>query len=213
MAEQSNTQANESEDQTEKDGGAELIEIPTAELMLSKLNSIDLDVFDINQKMDELKGKWNWIFVLTMPISALLLATLTLLGLFFADSFVISFIVSAGIVFFIAKLIDGYEQQYRAMARRHIMQTIAEIEIEVGLIYHFKEFLPTKYRHLWQSVRKKNFIYVEQYKNAILLLQRKLEHEKFIQLWHLKYPMTDPEYVQEKLEEEAEEKKKKTTKK
>ncbi len=212
MAEQSNTQANESEDQTEKDGGAELIEIPTAELMLSKLNSIDLDVFDINQKMDELKGKWNWIFVLTMPISALLLATLTLLGLFFADSFVISFIVSAVIVFFIGKIIDGYEQQYRAMARRHIMQTIAEIEIEVGLIYHFKEFLPTKYRHLWQSVRKKNFIYVEQYKNAILLLQRKLEHEKFIQLWHLKYPMTDPEYVQEKLEE-TEEKKKKTTKK
>lgn len=213
MAEQSNTQANESEDQTEKDGRAEFIEIPTAELMLSKLNSIDLDVFDINQKMDELKGKWNWIFVLTMPISALLLATLTLLGLFFADNFVISFIVSAGIVFFIGKIIDGYEQQYRAMARRHIMQTIAEIEIEIGLIYHFKEFLPTKYRHLWQSIRKKNFIYVEQYKNAIHLLQLKLEQEKFIKLWHLKYPMTDPEYVQEKLEEEAEEKNKKTTKK
>ena len=209
MAEQSTSQLNESEDQIEKDSQANANDFPSAESMLARLNSVNIEAFDIQLKMDELKGKWNWIFVLTMPISALLLVSLTLLGLFFADSFVISFIISSGIVFSIAKVIDGYEQQYRSLARKHIMKTIAEIEDDIGLIHNFKEFLPKKYRHLWQCVRKKNFIYIEQYTTAIRLLQSKLEHEKFIKLWHFKYPMTDPEYVRDKLEEEADEKKRK----
>lgn len=185
--------------------------IPTAELMIDRLNAINLDHFDIHARMDVLKGKWNWVFILTMPISALLLVIFTLLGMFIADNFIIGFIFSAILVFAIAKIIDGYEQQYRKQARKHISNTVAEIETELGLLHHFKEFLPAKYRHLWQTTRKKNFSYIEQYKGAILLLQRRLEPDKFIKLWHLKYPMTDPEYVKEILEEEKAEKKRKET--
>jgi len=172
-------------------------QLHTAEEMLERLSNIELNIFDIPAKTEELKGKSNWIFTLTMPLSALVLVTFTLLGLFIADSFVISFIISALIVFFIAKIIDGYEQQYRKQARQDVMKTIGDIEGEQGLLHHFKDFLPVKFRHLWQSTRKKNFIYVEQYKISIQLLQEKLEHDKFIKLWQLKYPETTPEHNKE----------------
>jgi hypothetical protein len=185
--------------------------LPTAELMIDRLNSINLEQFDVDARMDLLKGKWNWVFILTMPISALLLVIFTLLGMFIADNFIIGFIFSSILVFSIAKIIDGYEKQFRRQARKQISDTVAEIEGELGLLHHYKEFLPAKYRHLWQTTRKKNFSYIEQYKAAILLLQRRLEVDKFIKLWHLKYPMTDPEYVKEILEEEKAEKKRKET--
>lgn len=183
--------------------------LPTAELMLDRLYAVNLDVFDINIAMEDLKGQWNWLFILTMPISALLLVIFSLLGLFITDNFIGSFVVSALIVFSVAKIIDSYEQKFRTQARKTIMYAVADIEGDLGLIHHFREFLPSKYRHLWQSVRKKNFQYIEQYNTAIFLLQQKLEAHKFTKLWHLKYPMTDPEHVKSLLEEEALKEKKK----
>ncbi len=182
--------------------------LPTADFMLARLHNIDLSYFDINARADELKGTNAWIFILTAPISAILLVLLTLLGSFLTGYFIISFIVSAGIVYSFAKIVDTYEQGYLRQARVVMMKRIEEIEGELGLLYHFKEFLPTKYRHLWQSVRHKNFQYIEQYIYAIRLLQAKLDKDKFTKLWHLKYPLTDPEYVEAKLIEEAKKKSK-----
>lgn len=195
-------------DSTEKQE-SQTSKLPTAELMLDRLQSIDLSYFNKHERTDEAKGQHAWIFVLTMPASALLLVILTFLGALITDQLIISFVVSAGLVYSIAKLIDNYEQRYVHAGRLLMMQKIADFEGDLGLLYHFKEFLPKKYRHLWQSVRSKNFIFVEQYVSAIHLLQTKLDTEKFIKLWHLKYPLTDPEYVEAMLTEEAEQAKRK----
>lgn len=166
---------------------------PTAEVMLERLNNINIADLDVITNMDLLKGKWNWLFILTMPISAIFLVSVTLFGLFIGDNFIISFVIGALIIYAIAKVIEGYEQQFKIQARHNIMQKIAMIESDFGLIHHFKDFLPVKYRHLWQSVRNKNFMYIAQYSIAIKLLQNKLDHKKFSDLWLLKNPISDLE--------------------
>ncbi|MEA1989204.1 MAG: hypothetical protein U9N57_08375 [Pseudomonadota bacterium] len=44
-------------------------------------------------------------------------------------------------------------------------------------------------------MRKGQYHYIEQYVQAILLLQNKLEPEQFTRIWYLTYPETDPDYV------------------
>lgn len=168
---------------------------PTAERMLERLMQVNTELFDTDAETEILKGKHVWIFVLTMPVSAIILVTLTLLGTYLTGYFIASFIATALIIFTIAQIIDGYEQKFRRQARLNVMQRIEQTEGEIGLLPHFRDFLPTKYRHLWQSVRRKNFIYTEQYINALTLLQTKLDQEKFIYIWRLKYPTTDPDYI------------------
>jgi hypothetical protein len=46
---------------------------------------------------------------------------------------------------------------------------------------------------LWQSLKKGQYQYIEQYVQAILLLQNKLDSEQFIRIWYLTYPELDPE--------------------
>ena len=166
---------------------------PTAEEMLERLHAVDVDDFDIEQRTNELKGNNAWLFVLTMPVTAILLVIFTLLGTFLTDHFIISFILSAGILFVIGKMIDQYEQKFKYQARLDIMRRIKETETEEGLIPHFRDFLPKKYRHLWQSLKKQNYMYIDQYIAALTLLQQRLDDEKFIRVWRLKYPETAPE--------------------
>ncbi|MDX1796585.1 MAG: hypothetical protein R3219_07650 [Hydrogenovibrio sp.] len=175
---------------------------PSAEQMLARLEAVDIDTLDVQTITDELKGDQAWLFVLTMPISAIVLAVFTLLGTFLTGYFIVSFLVTAGIVFLIGQMINQYEQKFRREARLEAINRIAAYEGEEGLIPHFHDFLPDKYRHLWQSLRKKNFIYVEQYIAAVRLLQGKLDHEKFTHIWHLKHPETDPENQEPSDEEE-----------
>lgn len=166
---------------------------PTAEEMLDRLHAVNLDDFDLQTITDELKGNNAWLFVLTMPITAILLVVFTLLGTFMTGYFILSFIVSAGILFVIGKMIDQYEQKFRHQARLEVMRRIKEAETEEGLVPHFKDFLPKKYRHLWQSLKKQNYIYIEQYIAAITLLQQRLDSDKFIRIWRLKHPETAPD--------------------
>lgn len=168
---------------------------PTAERMLQRLMATDVDSFDIKKETDALKGNHAWIFVLTMPVSAILLVVFTLLGSYLTGYFLASFLATALIIYTIAQIIDSHEQKFRRQARLNVMGRIEQNEGEIGLLPHFRDFLPPKYRHLWQSVRRKNFIYVDQYISAITLLQNKLDKEKFIYIWHLKYPTTDPGYT------------------
>ncbi|WP_082672125.1 hypothetical protein [Thiomicrospira sp. XS5] len=163
---------------------------PTAEEMLERLHAVNLEDFNLQAITDELKGNNAWLFVLTMPITAILLVVFTLLGSFITGYFILSFIVSAGILFVIGKMIDQYEQKFRHQARLEVMRRIKEAETEEGLIPHFKDFLPKKYRHLWQSLKKQNYIYIEQYIAAITLLQQRLDSDKFIRIWRLKHPDT-----------------------
>lgn len=175
--------------------------MPSADQMLARLEAVDLDTLDVQDITEELKGDQAWLFVLTMPISAIILAIFTLLGTFLTGYFIISFLVTAGIVFLIGQMVSQYEQKFRRQARREAINRIAAYEGSEGLIPHFHDFLPSKYRHLWQSLRRKNFIYVEQYIAAVRLLQGKLNHEKFTYIWHLKHPETDPENQEEPDEE------------
>ena len=126
-------------------------------------------------------------------MSAVLLVVFTLLGAFLFDHPFISFVVTAGLLFWIGKLFDNQHRFYQHAARQEVIKRIAETEQDFGLIPHFKNFLPTKYRHLWQSLRKGNYMYIEQYIQAVLLLQRKLDPEKFTRIWYLNYPEIDPE--------------------
>lgn len=174
-----------------------LDKVLTASSMLERLHNIDINSIDLNIRANHLKGNMVWLFAFTVPLSAILLAVLTFLGIILGLNFIISFIIAALLIYFIAKIIDGYDKQFIQQSRINTIETIATIEGDLGLIHHFKEFLPNKYRHLWQSTRKKNFMYIPQYKEVIILLQNNLEQEKFIKLWHVKYPKVDPDYQAE----------------
>ncbi|MBN2866822.1 MAG: hypothetical protein JXK16_12505 [Thiotrichales bacterium] len=172
--------------------------IPTAEEMLARLQAVDVNQFDINAVVNEIKGNKQWISILTIPVATILLGLFTLIGVVMFDSLIVSFLISAGLLFFIGRILDQYEQQYRAKARREVTHRIAKIEQDFGLIPHFKHFLPTKYRHLWQSLRKGRYHYIDQYIQALVLLQHKLDHEKFTKIWNMTYPqLENPEPQQQ----------------
>ncbi|WP_019556842.1 hypothetical protein [Thiomicrorhabdus arctica] len=167
--------------------------IPSPQEMLSRLNQVNPKYFDVKAIEDQLKGNKIWIYVLTLPVSAVLLAVFTLLGTFMFNQPIISFLITAALLFWIGKMFDNQQHRYKYAARQEVINRIAEIEQNFGLIPHFKNFLPSKYRHMWQSVRKGNYTYIEQYVQALVLLQHKLEPEKFIRIWHLTYPDIDSE--------------------
>ena len=167
--------------------------IPSPQEMLTQLNQVNPKYFDIKTIEEQLKGKKIWIYILTLPVSAVLLVVFTLLGTFIFNQPIISFIITATLLFWIGKMFDNQQHLYKRAARQEVINRIAETEQGFGLIPHFKNFLPSKYRHMWQSVRKGNYTYIEQYVQALVLLQHKLEHDKFIRIWHLTYPETDPE--------------------
>ena len=167
--------------------------VPSPQDMLARLNQVDPKYFDIRAVADQLKGNKIWVSILTLPVSAVLLATFTLLGAFIFNQPIISFLITAGLLFWVGKLFDNQQKLYQYAARQEVISRIAETEQGFGLLPHFKNFLPTKYRHLWQSVRKGNYSYIEQYVQALLLLQHKLDPEKFTRIWYLTYPETDPE--------------------
>ncbi|WP_232023378.1 hypothetical protein [Thiomicrorhabdus aquaedulcis] len=167
--------------------------IPSAEEMLQRLHAVDATTLDISRVAQQLKGDKIWISIFTIPISAIVLVLLTLLGTFMFDQFVASFLISAALLFWIAKMLDQYDKQFSVKARQVVIERIAQIEGEFGLIPHFKHFLPAKYRHLWQSVRKGNYVYIDQYIQALVLLQHKLDPKKFTKIWYLTYPDIAPE--------------------
>ncbi len=167
--------------------------IPSPEEMLERLRQINPEDFNIQTIANDLKGNKVWVSILTLPVSTIILAVFTLLGAFLFDRPIISFLITAALLFWAAKVIDSQQKIYTIAARQEVMKRIASIEEGFGLLPHFKPFLPSKYRHLWQSVRRGNYIYIEQYIQAILLLQKKLDPEKFIAIWYLTYPETDPE--------------------
>jgi len=191
-------------DHTLDNNGSEVPEAertPTPQEMLSRLQSIDPNDFNIKAIAEELKGNKVWISILTLPVSAILLATFTLLGAFLFDRPIISFLITAALLFWVGKMFDNQQKIYTIAARQEVINRIAAIEEGFGLLPHFKPFLPEKYRHLWQSVKRGNYIYIEQYIQAILLLQKKLDPEKFTAIWYLTYPEIDPEsseYIDEK---------------
>lgn len=167
--------------------------IPQADEMLERLYAVDVNNFDINAVTNEIKGNKQWISILTIPVTTILLGLFTLAGVLLFDSIIGSFIVSAGLLFLAGRVLDQYERQFRIQARNEVMQRIALTEEGFGLIPHFKHFLPIKYRHLWQSLRKGNYRYIDQYIQALVLLQHKLEAEQFIKIWNLTYPHLEEE--------------------
>lgn len=167
--------------------------IPEPEEMLQRLQAVDVQNFNIEEITTQLQGNKVWVSVLTIPVSAILLVSFTLLGGFLFQQMIISFLVTAGLLFWIAKMLEGQERKYKFAARQEAIKRIKETESGFGLVPHFKHFLPNKYRHLWQSLRKGNYAYVEQYTQAILLLQNKLDSEQFKKVWYLTYPEMNPE--------------------
>ncbi len=172
---------------------------PSPQEMLTQLNQVNPKYFDVKAIEDQLKGKKIWIYVLTLPVSAVLLAVFTLLGTFIFDQPIISFVITAALLFWIGKMFDNQQHRYKYAARQEVINRIAETEQGFGLIPHFKNFLPSKYRHMWQSVRKGKYTYIEQYVQALVLLQHKLDPEKFSRIWYLTYPETetDAEYQEQ----------------
>lgn len=166
--------------------------IPSAEQMLTRLDQVDLEQFDHEAIFVELKGKTIWVTALTIPVTVVVLALCTLIGMLF-DHPVIGFIIGALLLFWISRMIDAKDQNLHFQAHQEVVERIKQTEGEFGLIPHFKHFLPQRYRHLWQSLRKGNYHYIEQYIQAVHLLQTKLEHDKFIRIWQLKYPQFAPE--------------------
>ena len=172
-------------------------DIPSPEEMLRRLNAVNVQTFNIEELANEMKGNKVWISILTIPVSAIILVAATLIGGFIFDSPIISFLLAAALLFWISKMFEGHERHFKMVARQEVIHRIQQTEGEFGLIPHFKHFLPTKYRHLWQSVRKGNYVYVEQYAQAILLLQNKLDGQKFTKIWYMTYPGINPEEEEE----------------
>ncbi|MFA6699742.1 MAG: hypothetical protein WCS28_06175 [Thiomicrospira sp.] len=166
--------------------------VPTAAEILEQLHAINLQDFDIHQVEQAVRGNRIWINTFTIPVTAILLIILTFLGAWLSGYLFLSFAISAGLLFFIGKLFESYDQQIKWQARQEVERRIAETEGEFGVLIHFKSFLPTRYRHLIQSLKRQRYLYIDQYIQAVSLLQRKLDHQKFTQAWHMVYPHLDP---------------------
>jgi len=167
-------------------------QIPTAEAMLQRLRDIDLDAFNLSERELKLKGNKAWMNAFAIPISALFITLSTLIGTFVFNSPFISFGISAALAYIAGKMLEDYEHKIKVKAYHETIEYIKTTEGEFGLIPHFKHFLPKRYRHLWQSLRKGRYQYVKQYAQAAALLQDKIEEEKFIKVWHLQYPHLAP---------------------
>lgn len=178
--------------------------IPTAQQMLVRLHEIDLADFDLKQAEEQMRGNKIWINILTIPVASFSLMLFTFLGYLITGQLILSFLIAAGIVLTIGKMFEGFDEQIRWNARLEVERRIAETEGEFGLIVHFKHFLPTRYRHLVQSLKRGRYLYIDQYMQAVHLLQRKLDHMKFMDAWHMVYPHLDPAN-QPKVEQEADE--------
>jgi hypothetical protein len=174
--------------ETVKDQLGEQIGIPTAQTMLIRLHEIDLDQLNLKKVEEQIRGNRVWINILTVPITMLLLVLFTFLGAWISGHFILSFLVSAGVLFFIGKMFESYDQQVKWDARREVERRIAELEGDFGLLIHFKPFLPPRYRHLVQSLKRRRYLYIDQYIQAVNLLQQKLDHDRFTQAWHMVYP-------------------------
>lgn len=177
--------------------------IPTADEMLERLYAVDIEQFNLKTVTLELMGNKAWLFVSVLPISAILLALLTFISNYFSGYFVISFIISAMLVYTFGLIMGHYERQYKQLAFAETMRRIAETEGEFGLLIHFKDFLPPKYRYLIKCLKDGVYSYTKHYQNAILLLQTKLDPDKFTRIWYLKYPEIAPEGYFKEEEEEA----------
>lgn len=166
--------------------------IPSAEDMLAKLMNINLDDYDLRHAEDLLRGNLVWINILTVPVTLVLLLLFTLLGGLATGHFTLSFIVTALLLFMAGKMFEGYDLKIKLQARQEIEARIADTESDFGFIVHFKYFLPTRYRHLIQSLKRRRFLYIDQYIQAVRLLQNKLDHEQFTEAWHRVYPEIAP---------------------
>ncbi|UQB41594.1 hypothetical protein JX580_07865 [Thiomicrospira microaerophila] len=166
---------------------------PAAESLLQRLQQVDTDQFNLKQIEEELMGEKIWVKVLTIPVTMLILLILTFVGAWLSGNIFASFIVSAVLIYFIGKLFEGFESRYKWQARQEVEKRILETEDVEGLIVHFKAFLPTRYRHLVQCLKKGNARHIDQYIQAVNLLQQKLDHQKFTHAWHLAHPETKPE--------------------
>lgn len=173
---------------------------PSAEEMFSRLKAVNLRQFDINAIADELKGNHIWIPILAVPVSAVILALFTLLGAFLFDQPIVSFVITAVLLLWVGKELERSQEVFTLRARQEVVNRIADIEDGFGLLPHFKVFLPKRYRHMWQSVRKGHYIYIEQYVQAIALLQDQLEAKRFIKVWHISHPEIDPERISTSVE-------------
>ncbi|WFE68148.1 hypothetical protein P8S54_07940 [Thiomicrospira sp. R3] len=166
---------------------------PRAQDLLQRLDQVDVSIFNLNQVEDELMGNKIWIKVLTIPVTMISLVIMTFLGAWMSGYIFASFVISAFLVYLIGKLFEGFESTFKWQARQEIEKRIAETEGEEGLVIHFKAFLPTRYRHLVLCLKKGNTRYIDQYIQAVSLLQKKLDHKKFTHAWHLAHPETMPE--------------------
>lgn len=167
--------------------------LPSPDELLQRLKAVDCEQFDIDKRMEALRGNRIWFSAMAIPVSALSLSLFTLVGTFAFDQPIPSFLIAAALLYWIGSMIDGQQRHLPIQARNEIMQLIAATEGEQGLLPHFNYFLPKRYRHLWQSLRKGNYIYIEQYVQAVKLLQRNLDDEKFLKFWYLKYPDIAPQ--------------------
>ena len=120
--------------------------IPSPEEMLSRLRDINVQTFKMKEVANELKGNKIWISILTIPVSASILVVITLLGSFMFDRPIISFLLAAGLLFWISKMFKHQKQNYKIAARHEVITRIAEKGVEFDLIPHFKHFLPKNYR-------------------------------------------------------------------
>lgn len=169
-------------------------DIPSAQTMLIRLHQINLEDLNLKKVEEDMRGKRVWINILTAPVTMILLVLLTFLGAWITGYYIISFILSAGLLLSIGKMFENYDQQTKWDARLYVERLIAEHEGEFGLLIHFKSFLPPRYRHLIKSLKRGRFMYIDQYIQAVSLLQNKLDHDKFTQAWHMVYPhLAQPE--------------------
>ncbi|BBP45363.1 hypothetical protein THMIRHAS_07360 [Thiosulfatimonas sediminis] len=177
---------------------AKTVALPTPDELLQRLQQVDCSRFDVDKRMNEMRGNRIWFSAMAIPVSAVFLTIFTLIGAFAFDQPIPSFLISAAILYWIGTLIDSQQRHLPIQARNEIMQLIAETEGEQGLVPHFSYFLPKRYRHLWQSLKKGNYHYIEQYIQAITLLQKSLDANKFIQFWYLKHPQqAEPETTED----------------
>ncbi|SFR53291.1 hypothetical protein [Thiomicrospira sp. ALE5] len=166
---------------------------PAAESLIQRLKAVDINLLNPQEVEKQVLGKRVWLHTFTFPVTVTILGLVTLFTSWLLGNMLYGFIIALILIWFLGKSFESYENDTQRQVQLSLQQAIEDIEGEHGLLIHFSAFLPKRYGALLIALRKKQFHYILQYYQAIVLLQRNLNEPYFIQYWHTKHPELDPE--------------------
>lgn len=179
-------------------------EPPDIEVLLDKLDSIDLDELDVPTQLIALRKGQDWNFFV-IPITVLLLLAGLSIGLIL-EHMILGFAGGALLAFFVGYAYHLYDLQWQRAARQRVVDTINAIEGEAGFLPWFRKILAkSTYRVMFYKLTKLNQIEIEDYVRALRRLKdkdRALLRARLLELYPPPPPPEEETHEQDPLADE-----------